>query len=188
MALILIQQNKVDEAKSAVAAARKENPKDTSIMMAEADLYLKLKDNDGYKRVVNEILATDPNNPDLLYNLGVVALEGQQNEEAETYFKKAIELKPNYVNAYINIVAAKLRADKVLVDKINALTTSAADNKKYDAYKAERVKLFQGVLPYLEKAHELDPKNDDVITNLLSVYNFLEMTDKRKALKAKTGK
>ena len=37
------------------------------------------------------------------------------------------------------------------------------------------------------KALELDPKNDLVIENLLSVYSFLEMTDKHKALKAKRG-
>jgi hypothetical protein len=39
-------------------------------------------------------------------------------------------------------------------------------------------------LPFLEKAHELDAANDFVTDNLLSVYNFLEMTDKYKALKA----
>jgi hypothetical protein len=42
-----------------------------------------------------------------------------------------------------------------------------------------------GVLPYLEKAYELQPDNDAAKKTLMSVYNALEMTDKYKALKAK---
>ena len=38
------------------------------------------------------------------------------------------------------------------------------------------------------KANELDPKNEDVAATLLNVYGALEMTDKKKALKAKMGK
>jgi hypothetical protein len=50
--------------------------------------------------------------------------------------------------------------------------------------KKNRETLFKSALPFLEKAHELDAANDIVTDNLLSVYNFLEMTDKYKALKA----
>ena len=39
-------------------------------------------------------------------------------------------------------------------------------------------------MPLYEKAHELNPKDDLVKSNLKSVYNYLELTDKVKALKA----
>jgi hypothetical protein len=48
--------------------------------------------------------------------------------------------------------------------------------------------MFNSALPYLEKAFDLDPNNEDVGTTLLNVYGALEMTDKKKALKAKLGK
>ncbi len=48
--------------------------------------------------------------------------------------------------------------------------------------------MFNSALPYLEKAFELDAKNEDVANTLLNVYGALEMTDKKKALKAKMGK
>ena len=48
--------------------------------------------------------------------------------------------------------------------------------------------MFLATLPYLEKANELAPKNEDVVTTLLNVYGALEMTDKKKALKEKMGK
>ena len=61
--------------------------------------------------------------------------------------------------------------------------------KEYNGYlqllKAEREKNFNAILPYLEKAVELDPTSQPAKKTLLSVYNALEMTDKYKALKAK---
>ena len=88
------------------------------------------------------------------------------------------------MNAHINLAAIILRGDKKIVDEINSLGSSAADNKKYDALKKQRAEMFRGVLPILEKAHKLDPKNDLVIDNLLSTYGVLEMSEKYKALKA----
>lgn len=185
IALILVQQGKDNEAKAAIAEARKENPEDTSLMLTEADLYLKLEDFDTYKKLISHILEKNPNDADLTYNLGVITLNSNQLADAEKYFKRAIEINPKYVNAYINLAAIQLKSDKKLVDEMNQLGTSVKDNKRYEELKNERVKLFKSTLPNLEKAFELDSKNELVVDNLLSVYNFLEMTDKYKALKAK---
>ncbi|HEX8562141.1 MAG TPA: tetratricopeptide repeat protein [Flavobacterium sp.] len=184
IAVLLLSQNKTDEAKAAFTKARAENPNDTSLMLSEADLYLKLNEMDNYKRLIGEVLAKDPNNAVLTYNLGVVALNGGQPAEAEKHFLRAVELDPTSANAYINLAAIKLQADEKLVEQMNKLGTSAAENKRYDLLKAERTRLFQGTLPYLEKAHELQPENATVTDNLISVYNYLEMKDKYNALKA----
>lgn len=185
IALILLQQNKTDEAKAAINEARKDNPNDTSLILTEADLYFKLNDFPKYKELVEQALAANPNDADLIFNLGVVSTETKQYDEAEKYYNKVIQLKPDYVNAYLNLSDLKLKPDGKIVEEMNKLGTSAADLKKYDNLKAERVKLFNSALPLLEKANELDPENDIVKSNLLTVYNFLEMTDKYKALKAK---
>ncbi|HEX8269684.1 MAG TPA: tetratricopeptide repeat protein [Flavobacterium sp.] len=185
IALILVQQGKTDEAIAAVQQARKENPTDTSLVLSEADLYLKLNDVNKYKSIITELVAQTPNDHILFYNLGVVSMNGEQLEEAEKYFKRTIEINPDYTDAYLNLSALKLKADEKLVNAMNSLGTSPADNKKYDQMKAQRNELFQAALPYLEKAHQLDAKNDVVIDNLLSVYNYLGMTDKHQALKAK---
>jgi hypothetical protein len=68
---------------------------------------------------------------------------------------------------------------------MNKLGTSAKDMKRYDVLKTQREELFKSIIPYLEKAVELDPKNIDVSKTLLNVYSALEMTDKMKPLKAK---
>lgn len=184
VALILVQQNKINEAKAAIDKAIGENPDDASLMLTKADLFLQLKDTEGYKRVIGEILAKNPNDADLNFNLGVIAMQANNMIDAKKQFERVLEIDPNYTNAHINLAGIVLRGDKQLVDEINGLGTSAADNKKYDLLKKKRADMFRTVLPHLEKAHQLEPKNELVIDNLLSTYGVLEMTDKYKALKA----
>ena len=187
IALILVQKGKVQEAKTALSDARIANPDDTSLIITEADIYLKLEDFVTYKKLITEVLEKNPNDADLLYNLAVISTKTNAHD-AEKYYKKAIEIKPDYINAYLNLAILKLDGEKKIIDEMNKLGTSEKDNKKYEVLKKQREKIFQDALPYLEKANELNPKNEDVATTLLNVYGALEMTDKKKALKAKMGK
>jgi tetratricopeptide (TPR) repeat protein len=187
IALIYVQQGKNDEAKKSLSEARQANPDDVSLTMAEADLYLKLNDFTTYKKLVGEVLEKNPNDADLLYNLGVISSKTNA-VDAEAYYKKAIAIKPDYTNAYLNLAILKLDAEKVIIDEMNKLGNSEKDNKRYDVLKKQREVIFNDTLPYLEKAYELNPTNEDVSTTLLGVYGALELTEKKKALKAKLGK
>lgn len=183
--LILVEQGKSAEAKNAIADARKANPDDTSLLITEADLYLKEKDYATYSKIVNEALEKQPNNVDLVFNLGVISADSGKIADAENYYKKAIQIDPNYFNAYLNLSELKLRADKDFVDAMKKLGTSAADNKKFDELRAKQNANYAEIMPYLEKAVELNPENEAAKKTLLGVYQALEMTDKYKALKAK---
>src|SRR5690606_5712309 len=187
IALILVQKGKIEEAKAAYADAIRENPTDTSLQIGEANLHLQLKDNEGYKNRVAAILAKDPNNAELVYNIGVLAMEAKQDAEAEKNFRRAIEIDPKYVNAYMNLSVLMLKGDEKLVKEMNNLGTSDKDNKRYEVLKKQRTETFNSVMPLLETAYELSPDNEAVANNLLSVYNFLELTSKPKyqELKAK---
>ena len=183
IALILVDQGKEEEAKSALEEARKENPEDTGLIVSEANIYLKQNDTANYKKLISEALEKSPNDEVLVYNLGVTCANANQMEDAEKYYRKAIELKPDFGNAYLNLADLILKPDAKIVEEINKLSTSPKDLKRYDVLKAQRQQLFSKAMPLLEKAHQLDPKDDVVKSNLKSVYNFLEMTDKVKALK-----
>ncbi len=188
MALILVQNGKVAEAKKAIAEARVANPEDKTLILTEANLYLDTKDFDTYKKLITEVLAQSPNDADLVFNLGVISYNAKNLAEAEKYYKRAIEIKPDYVNAYLNLAILKLDADKKLFEEIQKLGNSEKDNKRYEVLKKQREVVFTSALPYLEKASELDGTNEEVKGTLLSVYRALEMTEKAKALKAKMKK
>jgi len=188
IALIYNSKGDVAAAKKAVSEARVANPDDISLVMTEADLALKTNDLEGYKKLITQVIEKTPNDPTMFYNLGVISAQAKENAEAEKFYKKAIELDSKYTNAYLNLAVLKLESDGPLVKEMNSLGQSAKENKRYDELKAKREGIFKGTLPYLEKAHELDPENADVSKTLLNVYNYLEMTAEAKALKAKIKK
>jgi tetratricopeptide (TPR) repeat protein len=188
MALILISEGKVDQAKMAIQEARKVNPDDISLILSEADLYLKTNEIDKYADVVKEVIAKDPTNPDLFYNLGVVSYKNKESQKAEVYFLKAIELKADYSNAFYNLAAIRLDEGQVLLEQMNKLGTTAADNKKYDILKDKRVVLLKEAMQHLEKTTSLDKKSMDAKIVLLSVYKALEMKEKTKVLQAEMDK
>jgi tetratricopeptide (TPR) repeat protein len=185
IALILVQDGKIEEAKKAISDARKANPEDSSLILTEANLYLETKDFDTYKKLVGEALEKNPNDVDLIFNLGVLSANAKNPTDAENYYKKAMEIDPKYINAYINLAALKLENEKVIIDEMNKLGTSAKDMKRYEVLKTKREELFKSIIPYLQKAVELDPKNIDVAKTLLNVYSALEMMPESKALKEK---
>ncbi|HRA74305.1 MAG TPA: tetratricopeptide repeat protein, partial [Flavobacterium sp.] len=185
IALILVQDGKVEEAKKAVADARKANPEDNSLLLTEANLYLETKDYETYKKLVAEALEKNPNDADLVFNLGVLSANAKNRADAEKYYKRVIEINPKYTNAYINLAALKLEDEKVIIDEMNKLGTSAKDMKRYEVLKTQREDLFKATIPFLQKAYELDPTNIDVAKTLLNVYSALEMMPESKELKAK---
>ena len=185
VALIYVQNGKVEEAKKAIIDARKSNPDDESLIITEANLYYQTKDFDTYKKIISEALEKNPRNVELIFNLGVISSENKDVAGAEKYYLKAIEIDPNYSNAYFNLSSLKIDESTKILETMNKLGTSDADNKKYAILKKQRDEVLQVVLKHLEKTVTLDDKNNEAKKVLVSVYNALEMTAKAKELKAK---
>ena len=184
IALIYLAQGKNEEAAAAMKEARKENPDDINLLISEANVMLKMDKRDEFKRLMEEATLKDPTNAELHYNLGVIAAEGGDKEGAMKYYEKAIELDPNYADAHNNMAVLILDKDQEIVDKMNALGTSAADNKKYDEYKLQRLDVYKEAIPHLEKAFEIKP-NVYTARTLMNIYSALENTAKYKEMKAK---
>lgn len=185
IALIYVDKGRVEDAKKAIVEARAANPDDSSLIITEADLYLKSKDFTNYEKLVKEAIEKNPKDASLQYNLGVIAAQSERSVDAEKYYLKAIEIDPNYINAYINLAILKLAPESAVIDQMNKLGTTPAENKKYEVLKKQRLEIFNSAIPYLEKAVQLDPKNYDAAKTLLNVYNALEITDKAAPLKVK---
>ncbi len=188
--LIYISQGKDEEAMKAMEVAKKENPEDTSLMQAEADMFYKLGNVAKYKEIVEAIVTKDPNNPDLIFNLGVSASRLGDNEQALDYYKKAIELKPDYGAAQINIASIMLGEEQAIVEEMNGLGTSSSDYKRYDTLKQKRQDLYKNVVPYLEGALKSDPDNIEAVRTLMNIYYQLDDAkagDLKNKLKALEG-
>ena len=196
IALIYVQQGKNDIAIEAIKEARSIQPDDTSLILNEADLYIRISNNsddeserDLYRKKFKELMelaiTKDPENGILYYNLGVISSEQGENDSALEYYKKAIEFKPDYVDAYLNLVAVILDGEQSIVDEMNNLGTSKKDNLRYDELKVERENLYKECIPFLEKLIEVSPTNIDALNTLKNIYGVLGENEKFKDLSAK---
>ncbi|SDE78512.1 tetratricopeptide repeat protein [Ulvibacter litoralis] len=184
MTLIYIEKGDEEKAKSLMKTARAENPKDASLVRAEADMVYKMGDMANYSRLMKEVIALDPTNPELYFNLGVSSAELGETEDAIKYYKKALELDPGYTKAQNNIAATILKDEAALVDEMNNLGTSRADNARYDELKDQMHALYNRALPYLEAVQKNDTSKVEVIRTLMNIYSQLGQDDKFKAMKA----
>ncbi|MAB57634.1 MAG: hypothetical protein CL524_08805 [Aequorivita sp.] len=185
MTLIYLEEGDTEKATALMKAAREENPDDIFLMRADADMSYKMGDVARYNELMNKIVASDPENPEIYFNLGVGSGEIGKNDKAIEYYEKALELKPDYEAALINIAVLKLAAEDKLVEEMNSLGNSRADNQRYDALKEERKQIYRDVLPYLNKALELNPNNPEVVRTMMNIYGQLADDAKYKEMKAK---
>ena len=185
IALIHISNGEEDKAITAMDAAKAANPGDLTLLQSEADMYYKMGNKEKYQEIMKGIVAKDPNNATLLYNLGVTSYEAGDNVTAIDYYKKALSIDPEMHNARINIAAAILSKEAELVEQMNSLGMSKADTKKYDELAEERKVIYREALPYLEKVMEMDPTNMEAMRTTMNIYYQLGNNDKAEAIQAK---
>jgi len=184
IALIYVSQGDNEKAVAAMKKARESNPEDLNLLLTEANVYYKMGDTNKYKELIQIASEKDPNNAELSYNLGVISAEAGNVEAAKGYYTKAMEIDPNYVNAFMNMAALVLDEEAKIVDEMNQLGSSAADDRKYDELKAKRMQVYKDAIPYLESALEIKPNNLQAATTLMNIFSAVGDTAKYKEMKA----
>ena len=185
IALIHLSNGDNEKAISAMKDARALNPDDLGLLISEANVQLKMGNKERFTELMKEATEKDPNNAELQYNLGVIAAEAGETDAARAYYEKAIALDPSYADAYNNMAVLILGTEAALIEEMNSLGTSSADNKRYEALRAERTKLYETAIPYLETALKLKPKSINAAQTLMNIYSATAQTEKFKAMKAK---
>jgi tetratricopeptide (TPR) repeat protein len=176
IALILKAQGKNEEAVKAIEEARKIFPKDLNLILTQADIYFQLGQTEKFGELMQLAIKEDPTNPLLFFNLGVISSDQKKNEEAKEYYKKAIELKPDYGDAYLNLAVLIMDDEKAIVEEMNK---NLSDFDAYDALLAKQKDVYKRALPYLERADE-HGRSLNTVQILMNIYSTLEMTEKEK--------
>jgi tetratricopeptide (TPR) repeat protein len=184
IALIYVSQGENEKALAAMIDARSENPDDLGLIIAQAQMYLKMGNKEKFAELINEASSKGTDDAEFLFNLGTLLAESGNHTDAKIYYQKSIDKDPTYNYAYINMAFSILADESKIVEEMNGLGNSAADNKRYDELKVKRENLYREAIPFFEKSLTL--KDDiNVITNLMNLYSVLSETEKYKELKAK---
>ncbi|MCD9615569.1 tetratricopeptide repeat protein [Chryseobacterium gleum] len=159
-------------------------PNNAKLKEAQTTAYLQSGNTDKFVSGLKEQLAKNPNDATNWYNLGVMQAKNPATvNDALEAFKKAVELKPDFSDAYQNLVYTTIGDDAKVVADINALRKDKPDeaSKLIDA----RRERFAKALPYAEGWYKVAPKSLDAVTTLKEIYVVTKNMDKVKEMKAK---
>lgn len=84
----LLQQGDVQHADSLMAKAFRRAPRDLDLRLGYARLLLKADRRDAASREFQVVLRRQPDNPQALYALGLLAIDAHHNDQAQGYFKR----------------------------------------------------------------------------------------------------
>lgn len=185
IALIYVNLGKTEEAIASIEKAKSLNPNDYNLLLAEANIRYKLGEIDTYRDIIKKALELQPDNVDLIYNLGATAAELEDYDSAKEYYDKALQIDPQYINALVAYPFIILNEEQGIVEEMNSLGTSAADDKKFDELQAKRNQLYSDAIPYLERAIAISSKDVELMRTLMSLYSAVDNQDKFEEIKAK---
>ena len=196
IALIYLQQDKIDLAKEAIREAREVQPNDVTLLLNEADLFIRLSNaakNDEemliyrnkFKESMKIAIEIEPENGILYYNLGVISSRENEVDDAENYYLKAISFKPDYTDAYLNLYSIYKGKDEAITQQMDKLGFSKEDTKRYEEFKNLRQIEWKKVLPIFENWYEIDSKNIDCLKILSGINNVIGNDEISKNYQAK---
>lgn len=185
--LSTIYKNENDTLKAikTIETGRKKFPDSYELIIAEANIYLATGNTLKAQNALNQAIAIDPKNPTIHFAVGTNYEKINDFDNAEKAYKKAIEIKPDYADAYYNLGALHVNNAVSILEKANALPLG---DKNYDILKKQADEQLTKALPNLEKASELLPNDLAILTSLKDIYIRLNNLDKLKEVNQKIEK
>lgn len=184
-ASLLFEQGKYDEAGKIAEEGLKKFPKNQSLSQVQGNSYFKSGKTDEFVNNLKAKIASNPNDKESLYNLGVMlSKDPSKQAEAEATFKKLTDLDPKFPNALNNLVFAIIGEDEVAISQYRELKKAGKIDEANKVLEQRRAR-FQKALPYAEKLYANDPNNKEVVSLLKGMYMTTQNTAKYNEFKAK---
>jgi tetratricopeptide (TPR) repeat protein len=169
-------------------------PQATEFMGQKIDYYIKTGKQQEAINGLESMAAKGGANAELYYfNLGILYEQAKDPDKSENAYKKALEAKPDYLDALINIGAFYInKGDKVKTyNGMDMKTLNSPEGKKL---KDEIIALHNQATPYVEKAVSLIEKMPDykqnrdygqLLNTLKNAYNLTGNKAKEQEIKTK---
>lgn len=167
-----------------LAEAQKEHPGDKELLFVEINKLMKADQYDKLEGKLKSAIDAEPKNAsvrnvmgDVYQKLAAAQKEAGNKERAAEYFQsaigsyeKALELDPTSAYSTYSIGSLYYNDAAAIVPVMNALGTSKAETKQFDALKAEMIGLFDKALPYFLKAEAADKNDRNTLIALKEIY------------------
>jgi tetratricopeptide (TPR) repeat protein len=160
----------------------KKFPEEKFYLLNLIHTYIYSNRNEKAIEYLNTAIAQEPKNAQLYDVMGRVYESGLKDYgNAETFFVKALEIDPDYIEALSNLGRIYYNQGVNKLGEANMIT----DTKQYQEESAKAKDLFKKALPYFEKALNQKPEEREYMTALRGIYYNLNMNDEFNAIESK---
>jgi len=156
-------------------------PDTTLILIEIVNFYLSSGNSEQGLKYLELAQEQEASNPSIYFAQGTLFEKLGDKEKAMEFYNKAIEVDPEYFNAYFNIGALYYNNAVVMYDEANLIE----DLKAYNEAKAKADEELKKAIPPMEKAYEINPEERATLETLQTIYYRLQMLDKYEEVKAK---
>lgn len=167
------------------AEGRQLYPEDFQLLITETNLLLAKGITDKALQNLELALTLDQTNPSIFFAVGANYDKLGNFEKAESAYLKAIELSPELFDAIYNIGALYVNKAAMIIEEANKLPLEK--EKEYNEAKTLADDFLGRALPFLEKAHIIDPKDRNTMISLKEIYTRKSNLEKVKEMNAKLG-
>ncbi len=149
-------------------------PQNQSILIEMINYYLTSNQTDEALRLLSVAKAGDPKNVSYTFAEATLYDKMGKFEDAERSYKACLEIDPNYFDASYNL--GVLYFNKAV--KIYEEASKQSDNAAYEKAKKEGDDILLQAVPYMQKAHEIDPTDRASLETLKTIFYRLKMDDR----------
>jgi tetratricopeptide (TPR) repeat protein len=154
----------------------KEYPENGPLLVDVINIFLNANKVNDAMEYLNIAIEHDPKNSSYYFARGTLYDKLQKVDQATESYLKAIEFRDDYFDAYYNLGALYYNKGVKQVDIANAIPSNQP--LKYEEEKNKADLEFKKAIPYMEKAHELNPADKFTMESLKTLYYRLKMLDK----------
>lgn len=170
---ILLNKENYSEAENYALTAYELDKDNVNSLMNILLLYYNTNRYNKFEEYGKKGLERFPQNEVLLYNLAVISIKNNQNEQATDYLNKILVLNKNHFDALRELGNLELQKDADITNKINALPNTTASNKRRDELMQEKKMVYSTTLDYYLKAKAINDKNESLNELIVQIQDFL---------------
>ncbi len=174
---------KTDDAERILQEAFEKYPQDNALLVEMINFYLEEERGESAMEYLNLAIEQEPDNPSYYFALGALHERQGELDKALDAYITAHEIDPELFEVNYNLGAFYYNKALDLFDAANEIV----DNVEYQKAREEAFDVLETALPYMEKAHDINPEDQDTMETLRILYYRLGMEEEYEEISRKLG-
>jgi len=154
----------------------KKYPEDNGILVNLINIYLFANKIDDAMKYLDMALVSDPKNASFHFAKGTLYDKLQDEANVVKSYEAAIEVQPDFFDAYYNLGALYYNKGVKQSEVANAVPSN--ENTRYEAELKKADVWFEKSLPLMEKCNVIKPDDPYALESLKNLYYRLKMIEK----------